>query len=180
MKQVGQPPFPKQIVSVLATIDASLAIPLPASVPKSILRRDQSMESVLARSTEYEGGCLCGSIRFRASGTPDFPHTCSCKMCQRHSGALTVAWVEFARENVAWMGPGGAPALWRSSERSSRAFCPVCGSTIGALDDAPVVALVLGSFDASHRKALIPESHSYKGQRPRWWHVQIGDHPKDV
>ena len=57
----------------------------------------------------YEGGCLCGNIRFRATGPADWPHTCSCKMCQRHSGALTVAWVEFPRDRVEWTGPGGAP-----------------------------------------------------------------------
>ena len=125
----------------------------------------------------YEGGCLCGNIRFRATGTPGFPHTCSCKMCQRHSGALTVAWVEFPRDKVDWTGPGGAPAVWRSSARSSRSFCPVCGSTLGAIDDAPVVALVLGSFDANNRRELAPESHSYVTPRPKWWHVVIGEKP---
>lgn len=127
--------------------------------------------------TIHEGGCLCGQIRFRATGPAGWPHTCSCKMCQRHSGALTVAWVEFPRDRVAWTGPGGAPATWRSSERSSRAFCPTCGSTLGAIDDAPVVALVLGTFDANNRKALMPEGHSYVSGRPRWWHVTIGAKP---
>ena len=53
----------------------------------------------------YEGGCLCGHIRFIAHGSPNKPHTCSCKICQRHSGALTQAWVEFHSENVEWTGP---------------------------------------------------------------------------
>ncbi len=125
----------------------------------------------------YEGGCLCGNIRFKATGPGNWPHTCSCKMCQRHSGALTVAWVEFPRDSVEWTGPGGTPRTWRSSERSSRAFCPDCGSTIGAIDDAPVIALVLGAFDSNNRKALMPEGHSYVGGRPKWWHVTIGERP---
>lgn len=131
----------------------------------------------MAAEQVYEGGCLCGRIRFRATGPAGWPHTCSCKMCQRHSGALTVAWAEFPRDRVAWTGPGGAPATWRSSERSSRAFCPTCGCTIGAIDDTPVVALVLGSFDANNRKALMPAGHSYVSGRPRWWHVVTGDKP---
>jgi hypothetical protein len=121
-----------------------------------------------------EGGCLCGNIRFRARGTPGFPHTCSCRMCQRHTGSLTAAWVEYPREAVEWTGPGGAPAVWRSSERSSRAFCPVCGSSVGAVDDAPVVALLTGGFDKPHLVTLRPESHSYKGARPKWWRPEIG------
>jgi hypothetical protein len=131
----------------------------------------------MSRVKVYEGGCLCGQIRFKAEGTPGWPHTCSCKMCQRHSGALTVAWVEFPRESVTWTGEGGAPATWRSSEKSSRAFCPQCGSTLGAIDDAPVIALVLGTFDAPNRKELAPEGHSYISPRPKWWHVVIGDKP---
>jgi hypothetical protein len=123
----------------------------------------------------FEGGCLCGNIRFRATGSPGWPHTCSCKMCQRHSGALTVAWVEFPRGAVEWTGAGGAPATWRSSGESCRAFCPVCGSTVGAIDDAPVVALVVGAFDANNRKVLAPVGHSHVTGRPKWWHVVIGE-----
>ena len=123
-------------------------------------------------ATVYEGGCLCGAIRFAATGPAEFPHTCSCKMCQRHSGALTVAWVEFPKDTVRWTGRAGPPATWRSSGKSSRAFCPECGSTIGAVDDAPVVALVLGVFDKAGAAALEPMSHSYASQRPKWWRLK--------
>ncbi len=93
-------------------------------------------------------------------------------MCQRHTGALTTAWVEFPRDAVSWTGPGGAPSLWRSSERSSRAFCPSCGSTLGAIDDKPIVALVLGAFDRPGAMELAPLWHSYRKGRPRWWHIE--------
>lgn len=119
------------------------------------------------------GGCLCGHIRFETSVRPGFPHTCSCRMCQRHTGALTASWVEFPRDGIRWTGPGGSPALWRSSDRSSRAFCPVCGSSLGAVDDAPVIALLTGTFDKPHLVALKPASHSHSGSRPRWWHPMI-------
>jgi hypothetical protein len=125
----------------------------------------------------YNGGCLCGRIRFTATGPAGKPHTCSCTLCQRHSGALTVAWVEFPADHVQWSGPGGAPVTWRSSKWSSRAFCPRCGSTIGAIDDKPVVALALGSFDAVNRMELAPVSHSYVSQRPRWWSVAAHINP---
>jgi hypothetical protein len=121
----------------------------------------------------HEGGCLCGHIRFAASGPLRAPHTCSCRSCQRHSGALTVCWVEVPREQLRWTGPGGAPATWRSSDFSSRAFCPRCGSTLGAVDDAPTVALLLGSFDKPHLRELMPTAHSYVSRRPRWWHPEV-------
>jgi hypothetical protein len=71
------------------------------------------------------------------------PHTCSCTKCRQQSRSLTQMWVEFAQGQVAWTGPGGAPATWRSSTWSRRAFCPVCGSTIGAIDDKPTLALAV-------------------------------------
>ena len=119
----------------------------------------------------YLGGCLCGDIRFEALGPVEKPHTCSCKMCQRHSGALTTTWVEFPKSSVKWIGPGGTPATYRSSDYSNRSFCAKCGSTLGAIDNNPVVAMVLGVFDSANRKELRPTYHSYKGGRPKWWHV---------
>ena len=119
----------------------------------------------------YDGGCLCGATRFRALGPPLRPHTCSCKMCQRHSGALTLAWVEFPKDSVTWTGRNGAPATYRSSDVSSRAYCRSCGGTIGAIDDEPTVALLLGVFDKPGYRELRPSSHSYRAGCPRWWKI---------
>ena len=121
----------------------------------------------------YVGGCLCGAIRFSARAPAKNPHTCSCKMCQRHSGAPITAWVDFPAEAVEWTGPGGAPSAWRSSEISSRAFCPTCGSSLGAIDDAPVIALLLGVFDQAGRKELTPRAQSFRAKGPKWVHVEL-------
>jgi len=121
----------------------------------------------------FSGGCLCGHIRFEATSPAAKPHNCSCKMCQRHSGSLTLAWVEFPSTAVAWVGPGGAPATYRSSDYSSRAFCNKCGSTLGAIDDKPVIALTLGAFDKPGAAELKPKGHSFRGGAPKWWHVEI-------
>ncbi|TWC83929.1 hypothetical protein FB593_103323 [Rhizobium sp. SJZ105] len=58
--------------------------------------------------------------------------------------------------------------VFRSSDYSSRAFCAVCGSTLGAIDDAPTVALVSGSFDDRNDEALRPLSHSSTDVCPVW------------
>ncbi|MFY7867081.1 GFA family protein [Roseateles sp.] len=123
----------------------------------------------------YEGGCLCGFIRFRVSGEPGKPHTCSCEICRKHSGSLTLTWVEFPAHSVEWLGPGGKPSTWRSSSYSSRAFCSSCGCTIGAIDDEPTVAIATGALDKPHLLEFAPRYHSYISRRPRWWHLQ-SDH----
>ncbi|MDF0731622.1 GFA family protein [Pseudomonas entomophila] len=116
--------------------------------------------------TLYHGGCLCGAIRFQAEGPGANPHDCSCRWCQQHTGALIATWVEFPREQVQWTGSGGAPRTWRSSDASSRAFCGQCGSSIGAIDDAPTVALLLGCFDRVDDPRLEPVGHSFSDRCP--------------
>ena len=119
--------------------------------------------------TTYHGGCLCGWIRFEARGPSEKPHTCSCRSCQQHTGALTALWVEFPREQVIWTGEGGLPSIYRSSEYSSRAFCARCGSSMGAVDDEPVVALLVGTFDEPAMAELKPQHHSFEDCQPTWW-----------
>lgn len=121
----------------------------------------------------HTGGCLCGAIRFEAEGPVQNPHTCSCRMCQRHTGALSAAWVEFPSAAVSWTGSGGSPSTYRSSEISSRAFCATCGSTIGAVDDEPVIAFLVGCFDDTDRDDLIAAAHSFQSGRPKWWDIRI-------
>jgi hypothetical protein len=125
----------------------------------------------MAKTKVYTGGCLCGAVRFEATGPALKPHTCSCKMCQRHSGSLTTVWVEFPKDSVKWTGPAGTPATWRSSGFSSRAFCSACGSSLGAIDDKPTVGLLIGTFDKNGGRELAPTYHSYRGGRPKWWHA---------
>ncbi len=125
----------------------------------------------MSDAAAYTGGCLCGQIRFSVQGELRDPHTCSCQQCQRHSGSLTLAWVELDKAQLRWIGPSGAPQLWRSSATTSRAFCQHCGSTLGAIDDGATIALTLGGFDAPGRE-LAPQFHSFAEQRPCWWRVE--------
>lgn len=117
--------------------------------------------------SKYTGGCLCGHIRFESSGEPSFPHFCSCRMCQRWSGAPIVAWVDFPRKSLVWNGPGGEPTLFRSSKNAQRGFCSRCGGTLCAIDDgSDTVCLTIATFDDPN--ALVPESHSFSKFAPSW------------
>jgi hypothetical protein len=121
----------------------------------------------------FKGGCLCGHIRFEATGPAQKPHSCSCRMCQRHTGSLTTIWIEFPKDHVRWVGPGGAPSTWVSSKITARAFCPQCGSTLGAIDTAATIGLLSGVFDNPSKPDLVPKYHTYRAARPQWWCVEI-------
>jgi len=119
---------------------------------------------------EYAGGCLCGQVRYRSTGAPSFPHYCSCRMCQRASGAPIVAWVEFPRDALAFEGPG-VPALYRSSEKMQRGFCPRCGGTICSIEDGSTkIYITVASLDDPD--AIVPASQSFPESAPAWLKVE--------
>ncbi len=56
----------------------------------------------------FTGGCLCGQIRYTLAASPEFPHFCTCHMCQKWTGAPVVAWADFP---LAWTDWPGYPLL---------------------------------------------------------------------
>ncbi|MBF9069161.1 NUDIX domain-containing protein [Streptacidiphilus sp. NEAU-YB345] len=114
-----------------------------------------------------EGGCQCGRIRFRASGVPDFGHTCSCAHCRRLSGATEMTWVSFDLVDFDWTGPGGEPVWHHTWPDSRRGRCPECGSQICALDDgATSIAVTLAALDDPGE--LVPVHQSFRDDALLW------------
>jgi hypothetical protein len=75
----------------------------------------------------FTGGCLCGRIRYRASGKPSDETHCHCEICRRASGAAFVSWATFKTADFAFT---GKPARFDSSEIAFRHFCPNCGTQL--------------------------------------------------
>jgi hypothetical protein len=48
-------------------------------------------------SDQLEGGCLCGAVRFVATGQPKWVAWCHCQSCLKHSGAPVSVFVKFER-----------------------------------------------------------------------------------
>ncbi|MGW5917871.1 GFA family protein [Nocardia fluminea] len=115
------------------------------------------------------GGCLCGNIRFSATGDPDFPDLCSCEHCQRLSGAPVMSWVSFPEEDFAWTGPGGESFARRGTSAHSRRRYPIWRS---------VVTAILSS-GACSRKTRCVSMRPPSGQAPHCVcpAADRGDHP---
>ncbi|PRD13672.1 GFA family protein [Pantoea coffeiphila] len=123
---------------------------------------------------KLSGGCLCGFIRFTAIN-PSKPHSCSCDICQKHTGCQTAVWIEFDSGDVEWTEGGGTPSMFRSSTASSRAFCDRCGTSLGSIDDTQITALLSGIFDQNERAFFSPSSHSFQDMKPEWWRKIMPD-----
>ena len=48
-------------------------------------------------SDRFEGGCLCGAVRFVATGQPKGVAWCHCESCRKHSGAPVSVFVAYER-----------------------------------------------------------------------------------
>ena len=113
----------------------------------------------------YEGGCLCGGIRYRATGAPIGTCHCHCEQCRRHSGAIMASTVGFAAENIAWLNE--EPTLYQSSSACARSFCPKCGSSIAHhWVDIGTTWPFIGTLDFP--ESVTPEFHMFTEERIPW------------
>ncbi|MBI2990047.1 MAG: GFA family protein [Candidatus Magasanikbacteria bacterium] len=61
----------------------------------------------------------------------------------------------------------GKPALYRSSKKTQRGFCPKCGSTLFALDDdSKYICMTITTLRDKNK--IIPEFESFKENSPKW------------
>lgn len=120
---------------------------------------------------ELEGGCLCGHVRYVITERPIDAGFCHCRICQRSSGAPSIAWLTVDVAGFSYA--QGVVAVYRSSERSQREFCPRCGTQIAfrAIADARTVDVTLCSLDDSSR--VRPEYHIWCESKADW--LWIGD-----
>jgi hypothetical protein len=105
----------------------------------------------------FTGGCLCGSVRFVATGRPYRVGLCHCIDCRKHHGALFHASAIFPENAVTVEG--------KTAEFRGRHFCPRCGSSVFARtgDEAEVY---LGALDAPDQ--FRPTYESWTIRRESW------------
>lgn len=92
--------------------------------------------------TNVTGGCLCGRVRFTASGESDRVGLCHCLDCRKHHGALFHASAIFPEAAVSVEGETRA--------YQGRHFCPDCGSSVFSRS-GDEIELNLGALDQPDR-----------------------------
>jgi hypothetical protein len=114
----------------------------------------------------YEGGCLCGKVRFRVTAAAIESGYCHCRMCQKNTGAPVVAWVTFPVESFSWIGT--TPGEYVSSARAQREFCRDCGSYLvfRVKGDAQISVNTASFDDAS---VFPPQMHIFSESRIPWF-----------
>jgi len=129
----------------------------------------------MALEVPFEGGCMCGALRYRCAEAPAMTLCCHCTDCQRRTGAAfgitvsvnTSAFSILKGETTSWLSirQSGSKLLFQS--------CAVCGTRCwGDLPDIPESTLILGgTLDVAI--SLEPSAHIYTATKQPW--VSIPD-----
>jgi hypothetical protein len=99
---------------------------------------------------QMTGGCACDRVRYTAAIDDDDAYLCHCRMCQRATGSVSIAFKGVKRSDVAWE---GEPDIYDSSPIAERLFCRDCGTSLGFRfkDDGESMDLTVASFDDPSR-----------------------------
>jgi hypothetical protein len=118
----------------------------------------------------YEGGCLCGALRFHADDDPMDTGYCHCSLCRRSTGAPVLAWASFPA--AAFTYTNGIAAIFESSAWGHREFCNLCGTQIAyrKSDAAMTVDVNVGCMDDP--SAFPPQYHIYAKDRIGWFDTE--------
>lgn len=105
---------------------------------------------------EVSGGCQCGRVRYRATIDDDEAYLCHCRMCQRATGGVSIAFKNLPKTAVRWE---REPDRFESSPIAARGFCATCGTPLTYEAHAhDYMDLTGGSFDDPYR--FKPTEHS--------------------
>ncbi len=115
---------------------------------------------------QIEGGCACGRVRYAATIHDHDAYLCHCRMCQRATGSVSIAFKGVGQAEVEWE---QEPDWYDSSPIAVRSFCRECGTSLGFKfkQGSGNMDLTVASFDdPSH---FVPKHHFGAESMHRAW-----------
>lgn len=96
------------------------------------------------------GGCACGHVRYSVMIENDEAYLCHCRMCQRATGSVSIAFKNVKQADVRWE---SEPDWYESSPIATRPYCSRCGTSLGFAfkEGSEKMDLTVASFDEPSR-----------------------------
>ena len=130
------------------------------------------------------GGCACGRVRYTVQIDNDEAYLCHCRMCQRSTGSISIAFKSVKQRDVQWE---HQPDWYDSSPIAQRPYCRECGTSFGFRfkEGSENMDLTVASFDDPSR--FTPQHHFGAESIHREWlnteglkEIRTEDYPKLV
>jgi hypothetical protein len=122
--------------------------------------------------TDREGGCLCGAVRYRISGKPNWVAHCHCQSCRKACGSVVLTWAGYPTDKYEFT--QGSPRRNESSKGTWRGFCGDCGTPLTYESEryAGEVHITVGSLD--NPDDMPPRGHVFTEDQISWLHIADG------
>lgn len=135
-------------------------------LPKRSSSNEPQTGGEIGENDTVEGGCLCGQVRFRATGTPDASSVCHCDICQFMTGAAVTGWAVYPADRFEHI--QGETKSYQSSAKGRRHFCTNCHSYLyyESIPHPEVREFLLGALDDPNQ--IVPPMHTWMVDSPTW------------
>ena len=117
----------------------------------------------------HPGRCLCGAIRFTATGPAKWTSYCHCESCRRQTGAPVSAYAGFERGQVRFE---GERATYASSPGVRRTFCAACGTPLTYEGERWPSEVHLHVSGFERPEDFVPAGHACAEERLAWLHIE--------
>jgi len=118
-----------------------------------------------------EGGCTCGSVRYRMVAAPMFVHCCHCRWCQRETGSAFVLNALVEADRVELLSGRveviDTPSASGKGQKIHR--CPICKIAVWsnyAGAGGAIHFVRVGTMDEPDR--VPPDIHIYTASKQPW------------
>ena len=120
----------------------------------------------------HSGGCLCGALRYEASGAARVVVNCHCSICRRAAGAPFVTWATFPTAGFRFT--TGEPGRFRATPPAERTFCTRCGTPLTFFHDQRPSELDITVLSFDRPEQFPPDRHIFVANRVAWAHLSDG------
>lgn len=114
------------------------------------------------------GSCLCGAIRYTATGQAQRFYHCHCSRCRKASGTGHASNL-FLKGRLSWESGEDLLRTYKlpEAERFTNTFCQTCGARMPRfIEDFDVVFIPAGSLD--DEPEISPQARIFCGSRAEW------------
>jgi len=117
----------------------------------------------------FDGGCLCGAVRYRAGAAPVLRFNCHCRDCQRTTGSGFAPFAVFDEAALAIAGDCRFHAgTGGSGGRVERGFCPGCGASLFVRAQLVPGRLFVLAGTLDDPSSFAPRAHIHARHAPPW------------
>jgi hypothetical protein len=117
----------------------------------------------------FQGGCVCGAVRYELASDPFDCGWCHCRTCQLTSGAPAMVFASVPAGDLVWTRGAEEVKSFKSSSFGRRRFCGLCGTPfLMEVDHQPeTVDFSVATLDDPGR--VRPGFHIFWSSRVPWF-----------